>query len=128
MVYSGPMRGLHLTADLYQCRCDPDWLTDAENLGEWARTVAEAVGLQVEHELSYESILSGGATSALMLPGSHMVLHTWPAKKGVTVDVFLSNPDGEDLSAKARGLMYVITRRFQPEWTEQRSLDRGDGE
>ena len=28
----------------------------------------------------------------------------------------------------ARGLMYALVQRFQPEWTEQRSLDRGDGE
>ena len=29
------------------------------------------------------------------------------------------------MSAKARGLMYALVNRFQPEWTEQRSLDRG---
>jgi S-adenosylmethionine decarboxylase len=33
-----------------------------------------------------------------------------------------------DLSAKARGLMFALVQRFQPEWTEQRSLDRGEGD
>jgi S-adenosylmethionine decarboxylase len=121
------MRGLHLTADLYQCRCDARWLTDARELGDWARQAAQALGLEVEREVSQSSPSSGGATSALLLPGSHVCLHTWPHQRGVTVDVYLANTE-ENLSAKARGLMYALVQRFQPEWTEQRSLDRGDGE
>ena len=121
------MRGLHLTADLYQCRCEPHWLTDARRLGEWSRQAAEAVGLDVERELAYAAGEGGGATAALLLPGSHVCLHTWPQRRGVTIDVCLSHA-AEDRSAMARGLRYALVQRFQPEWTEQRSLDRGDGE
>ena len=46
------------------------------------------------------------------------------AARAVTVDVYVCN-FGENHSAKARGLMAALVRRFQPEWTEQRSLDRG---
>jgi S-adenosylmethionine decarboxylase len=120
------MRGLHLTADLYQCRCDEQWLTDARQLGEWSRQAAEAVGLAVEGEL-FQVDASGGATAALLLAGSHVCLHTWPQERGVTVDVCLAHAQ-DDFSAKARGLMFALVQRFQPEWTEQRSLDRGDGE
>jgi S-adenosylmethionine decarboxylase len=120
------MRGLHLTADLYQCRCEPHWLTDAQQLGDWSRQAAQAVGLAVERELSHADS-GGGATTALLLAGSHVCLHTWPRERGVTVDVCLAHAQ-EDLSAKARGLMHALVQRFQPEWTEQRSLDRGDGE
>ena len=35
---------------------------------------------------------------------------------------------GGDNSARARGLMFALVNRFQPEWTEQRSLDRGEDE
>ena len=45
----------------------------------------------------------------------------------MTVDVYVCNI-GVDHSAKARGLMFALVNRFQPEWTEQRSMDRGDGE
>jgi S-adenosylmethionine decarboxylase len=34
----------------------------------------------------------------------------------------------EAQTAKARGLMFALVHRFQPEWTEQRSLDRGEEE
>src|SRR5690242_8054457 len=35
MTHDSAMQGLHLTADLYRCRCDAAWLTDADQLGEW---------------------------------------------------------------------------------------------
>ncbi|TFZ06809.1 S-adenosylmethionine decarboxylase proenzyme [Ramlibacter henchirensis] len=120
------MRGLHLTADLYQCRCDEQWLTDAQQLGAWSCQAAEAVGLAVERAMFHVDE-GGGASAALLLSGSHVCLHTWPQQRGVTVDVCLAHAQ-EDFSAKARGLMFALVQRFQPEWTEQRSLDRGDGE
>ena len=120
------MRGLHLTADLYQCRCDAHWLTDARQLGDFTRQAAEAVGLAIERQIAHEDG-TGGATAALLLAGSHVCLHTWPQERGVTVDVCLAHAQ-DDFSAKARGLMFALVQRFQPEWTEQRSLDRGDGE
>ena len=120
------MRGLHLTADLYQCRCEQQWLTDARQLAQWSRQAAQAVGLSVEGEL-FRTDACGGASAALLLAGSHVCLHTWPQERGVTVDVCLAHAQ-DDFSAKARGLMFALVQRFQPEWTEQRSLDRGDGE
>lgn len=120
------MRGLHLTADLYRCRCDARWLADAQQLGPWLRQAAEAVGLAVERELSYAGA-AGGATATLLLRGSHVLLHTWPQERGAMVDVCLSDAHDE-LAAKARGLMHALVQGLQPEWTEQRSLDRGDGE
>jgi S-adenosylmethionine decarboxylase len=125
------MQGLHLTADLYQCRCDSAWLTDARKLSDWCVEAVRAVGLQpvdqLFHALPGSGGATGGVTAALLLAESHVCLHTWPQKKGVTLDVYVCNLEG-DHSAKARGLMYALINRFQPEWTEQRSLDRGDGE
>ena len=115
------MRGLHLTADLYNCRCDAQWLSDMRALGTWARQASEAVGLEVRVELV------DGQSVALLLPHSHVCLHTWPGEKAVSADVYVGSLEG-DQTAKARGLMFALVNRFQPEWTEQRSLDRGDGE
>jgi S-adenosylmethionine decarboxylase len=69
----------------------------------------------------------GGVTAAVLLAESHVCLHTWPEQRAVTVDVYVCNFGG-DHSAKARGLMYALIQRFAPEWTEQRSLDRGSDE
>jgi hypothetical protein len=48
-------------------------------------------------------------------------------ERTASIDVYLAHGDG-NLSAKARGLMFALVQRFQPEWTEQRSLDRGEGD
>jgi S-adenosylmethionine decarboxylase len=119
------MQGLHLTADLYRCRCDAQWLTDAQKLGDWCVQAIEAVGLQPVDRLFHT--FAGGVTATVLLAESHVCLHTWPEQKGVTLDVYVCN-FGEDHSAKARGLMFALVNRFQPEWTEQRSLDRGDSD
>lgn len=123
------MKGLHLTADLYGCRCDRSWLTDADKLGRWCREAVEAVGLQpvgeLFHTLPPSEAGDGGVTATVLLAESHVCVHTWPGQKSVTADVYVCNYGG-DHSAKARGLMFALVNRFQPEWTEQRSLDRGD--
>jgi S-adenosylmethionine decarboxylase len=125
------MQGLHLTADLYKCRCDTAWLTDAGQLGDWCRQAVLAVGLLPVNELfhTFPGVASspGGVTATVLLAESHVCLHTWPEQRAVTVDVYVCNFSG-DHSAKARGLMAALVDRFQPEWTEQRSLDRGDGD
>lgn len=118
------MRGLHLTADLYQCRCESRWLVDPRTLGHWVRQVAEAQGLQVLHDAAQTTAEDGSTTVALLLAHSHVCLHTWPGQRGATVDVHLAGSTAE-ASAQARSLMDALVNRFAPEWTEQRSMDRG---
>ncbi|MDQ6881375.1 MAG: S-adenosylmethionine decarboxylase [Pseudomonadota bacterium] len=121
------MQGLHLTADLYQCRCDDAWLTDAQQLEDWCVRAVREAGLVPLGQL-FEAgtrVPDGGEgiTASVLLAGSHICLHTWPQQRTVNADVFLCHPD----TAIARGLMETLLARFQPQWTEQRSLDRGDG-
>ena len=123
------MQGLHLTADLHNCRCDPAWLLDATRLGDWCIKAVQAAGLQPVNQLFHTFPATehgpGGITATILLAESHMCVHTWPEQKAVTLDVYVCNFGG-DHSAKARSLMQALVDRFAPEWTEQRSLDRGD--
>jgi S-adenosylmethionine decarboxylase len=125
------MQGLHLTADLYQCRCDASRLTDAQQLGAWCVQAVGAAGLQVVNQLFHTFPATdkgpGGVTATVLLAESHVCLHTWPEQRAVTADVYVCNFGG-DHSARARGLMDALVDHFQPEWTEQRSLDRGEGQ
>src|SRR6218665_2570387 len=125
------MQGLHLTADLHGCTCDAAWLTDARRLGARCVEAVHASGLQAVAQLFHAFPSTehgpGGVTATVLLAESHLCVHTWPEQKAVTLDVYVCNFGG-DHSAKARGLMFALVNRFQPEWTEQRSLDRGDAE
>ncbi|WP_309681661.1 S-adenosylmethionine decarboxylase [Polaromonas sp.] len=125
------MQGLHLTADLHHCRCDAAWLTDAAQLGPWCVQAVRAAGLEPVKQLFHAAPATahgpGGVSATVLLAGSHVCVHTWPAEKAVTLDVSVCTLDG-DQPARARGLMQALIERFAPEWTEQRSLDRGDSE
>jgi S-adenosylmethionine decarboxylase len=125
------MKGLHLTADLYRCRCEAAWLTDAARLQAWCLQAVQAADLHIVDQL-FHAVPAGdtgpaGITGTVLLQESHVCLHTWPDEKAVTCDVYVRNAGGEQ-SAKARGLMVALVQRFVPEWTEQRSLDRGEEE
>lgn len=124
------MHGLHLTADLYQCRCDGAWLTDATRLLAWCEQAVAAAGLQAVARLAHSFPATpqgpGGVTATVLLAESHLCAHTWPEQRAVTLDVYVCNFGG-DHSVKARQLMAALVDHFAPEWTEQRSLDRGDG-
>lgn len=125
------MPGLHLTADLHRCRCEVQWLTDASQLSSWCVDAVRAAGLQPVNQLfhCFPTTLQGvgGITATVLLAESHVCLHTWPQQKAVTLDVYVCNLGG-DHSAQAHALMRALVNRFAPEWTEQRSIDRGDAQ
>ena len=125
------MQGLHLTADLLDCRCEARWLVDAEALGLACVESARSAGLEVVGQLFHAFPATergpGGVTATVLLAESHLCLHTWPEQRSVTADVYVCNFSA-DHSAKARGLMDALVARLEPEWTEQRSLDRGSGD
>ena len=126
------MQGLHLTADLHQCRCDPTWLLDAEKgLAECLRAV-QASTLQAVAQLvhgfaspgSPPNLPSAGYTATVLLAESHLCLHTWPEQNAVTLDVYVCNFSA-DHSAKAQALMAQLLAVFNPEQVEQHALQRG---
>jgi S-adenosylmethionine decarboxylase len=102
--------------------------TGARQFGVWGGKAAHPPGLQPVDQL-FHTVAgdAAGVTGAVLLAQSHVCLHTWPEQRGVTLDIYVGNSAG-DHSAQARELMSALIERFQPEWTEQRSLDRGDGE
>lgn len=123
------MQGLHLTADLHQCRCDPRWLTDAALVGQHCVQAVGAAGLQAVAQLfhTFPPTASGpsGVTATVLLAESHLCVHTWPEQLAVTLDVYVCNFGG-DHSAKAQLLMAALEARFEPGHVERNSLLRGE--
>ncbi|APW40310.1 S-adenosylmethionine decarboxylase proenzyme [Rhodoferax koreense] len=125
------MQGLHLTADLYQCRCAPEWLTDAARLGARCRQAVAQAGLQAVGELFHTFTPAGsdaggpgGVTATILLAESHLCVHTWPELGAVTLDVYVCNFSG-DHSARAQALMQTLITLFEPAQTRQNQLVRG---
>lgn len=122
------MHGLHLTADLHDCRCGPHWLVDPQAVGAACVKAVEAAGLQAVgtllHAFPATPLGPGGVTATVLLAESHLCVHTWPEQRGVTLDVYVCN-FGADHSAKARAVMEALEALFSPGHAQRHALTRG---
>jgi len=123
------MQGLHLTADLYQCQCEPALLTDETLLAELCRRHTLDTGLTIVadkwHTFPPYQGQPGGITGTLLLAESHLAIHTWPERGGITLDVYVCNFT-TDSSGKAEALMQNLLQAFQPGKVQHGRLQRGD--
>ena len=122
------MQGLHLTADLRDCRCAPSWLLDAAALGQACVDAVHRAGLQPVGQLVHGFPATpqgpGGVTATILLAESHLCVHTWPEQRAVTLDVYVCN-FGADHSGKARALMDMLLALFDPASVQRHALQRG---
>jgi len=123
------MQGLHLTADLYHCACDAVLMTDADTLARLCRRHTLEAGLTLVdekwHTFPEFQGQPGGVTGMLLLAESHLAVHTWPERNGVTLDVYVCNFQ-EDNSRKAEALMKAPVEAFRPSDMQRQHLSRGD--
>ena len=122
------MQGLHLTADLHQCRCASGWLLDARKLGAACAQAVLDAGLQPVNQLVHTFPDTGhgpgGVTATVLLAESHLCVHTWPEQRAVTLDVYVCNFGG-DHSAKAQALLDALVALFEAGHVERHALQRG---
>ena len=121
------MHGLHLTAELYGCRCERRLLDDAGALRELCLAVCSLPGLtplaEVFHQFGGSSEASG-ATGAVVLAESHLAVHTWPESAAVTLDLYVCN-FSQDNSGAARQACRQLIAAFAPGRLVQREMERG---
>ncbi|MBK7899800.1 MAG: S-adenosylmethionine decarboxylase [Azonexus sp.] len=124
------MQGLHLTADLLDCRCPPALLLDAAGLECFAVEACGRHGLSVVgahfHQFRDGDGRAAGVTGTVVLAESHFALHTWPEIAGVTLDVYVCNFSADN-SQRARGLFAEAIATFAPDRLETREVQRGVG-
>jgi S-adenosylmethionine decarboxylase proenzyme len=121
------MHGLHLMAELHQCRCVPRLLRDAATLRELCLAVCDRPGLtpvgQIFHQFG-SADQPAGATGAVVLAESHLAVHTWPELGAVTLDLYVCN-FSQDNSAAARAAYELLLVAFAPASVVRRELERG---
>jgi len=121
------MHGLHLIADLQDCRGDTP-LDDADALRALcldaiARAGLRAVG-SLFHPFVGEDGQPQGVTGVVLLVESHLAVHTWPELRGVTADVYVCNV-GADNSARAQAVMAQLVTAFGPRAPAIQRVRRG---
>ncbi len=125
------MDGLHVLANLYHCRGEARYLTDAAALRERCIAEIERAGLTVLGDLFRQFPGSDGApdpsagvTGCVVLAESHVAIHTWPEIACVTLDAYVCNYS-RDNTARARALVDELTTLFQPEDCVRHDVPRG---
>jgi spermidine synthase len=123
------MQGLHLTGDLFDCRCSTGLLTDLASLSTLCRDATVAAGLTIVDETFHVfpdwQGQPGGITGTLLLAESHLAIHTWPERRGVTLDVYVCNFTGDN-TGKARQLFDELMVAFRPKEQVVNRITRGD--
>src|SRR6185369_7659064 len=118
------MNGLHLIGDLTGCRCDPQWLTDPKRFEEKCVALVNASGLTVM-DARFLQFDGSGYTGTIVLAESHLAVHTWPERLGLTLDVYVCNYSADN-SAKARALFESIIAHFEPGDVARQEVRRGE--
>lgn len=114
------MDGLHVVANLYRCRGETRYLTDAEPLRRFCIDSIKRAGLTLIGELFHGfpgadgATTGGGVTGCVVLAESHLAIHTWPELGSVTLDVYVCNYTSNN-DAKARAVVDDLMKLFQPE-------------
>ena len=125
------MQGLHLTADLHGCSCETALLIDAGALAALCRKAVGDSGLTIVDEKFFTfpdwQGQPGGVTGAVLLAESHLALHTWPERNGVTLDVYVCN-FSTDNSGKAEKLMDDLIVAFGPKQVGTNRILRGSAD
>ncbi|TMG74958.1 MAG: polyamine aminopropyltransferase [Betaproteobacteria bacterium] len=116
------MDGLHVVANLYRCRGEARYLTDAAALRQFCHDSINRAGLTILGDLFHE-FDGGGVTGTVVLAESHLAIHTWPELQSVTLDVYVCNYT-QDNGAKARQVVTDLMDLYRPEEHVQHDVPR----
>jgi spermidine synthase/S-adenosylmethionine decarboxylase len=122
------MNGLHLIADLHDCRCPPGLLLDAPRLEAYCVDACRRHGLTVVgrlfHAFTDAAGDPAGVTGTVVLAESHLAIHTWPEIGSVTLDVYVCNFSGDN-SPRAHALFDEVIANFAPQRQDRTEVARG---
>ena len=121
------MHGLHLTADLRDCRGDAALMTEVAALRALCVAVVAEAGLtpvgELFHRFAPATDRQSGVTGVVLLAESHLAVHTWPEIGGATIDAYVCNFSADN-SACAHAMMDRLVAAFAPLHAQRRELQR----
>jgi spermidine synthase len=106
------MQGIHLIADLYDCRKNTPCLMQADALEALCLQAIDDAGL-TRLSSHFHQFEPNGATGVVILAESHLAVHTWPETSHVTLDVFVCNHT-RDNSQRAHHVYHAMEAAFAP--------------
>jgi len=118
----GANSGLHLLVEWFGCAAST-LMEDCGPLRRLCLVAAETAGLPILAELFHPREPSG-VIGVLVLPDSHVTIHTWPGERTVTLDVFVGL-HARNNRAKARAVYVRLKDGFRPDKENLLQVNRG---
>ncbi len=119
-----PRQGIHLIADLYDCRCAPALLEQLDVLEAQMVQAVKDADLQIVG-VRFHQFQPVGVTGVVLLAESHLAIHTWPERDYVTLDVYACNHTGDN-RARAEKLFAQLICLFAPQDAQRVVVQRGE--
>jgi spermidine synthase len=76
-------------------------------------------------DVRFHQFEGSGFTGTVVLAESHLAIHTWPERSGLTLDVYVCNYSADN-SDKARKLFDAVVAWFDPAESALTAVDRGE--
>lgn len=122
------MNGLHILAEFHHCTCNEALLTGVDALRDLCLAACGEPGLTIVAHAFHgfgTPAAPAGATGAVVLAESHLAVHTWPERAGVTVDIYVCN-FSQDNGAAAEAAYRFLEQAFRPAHSVRRDIVRGN--
>jgi S-adenosylmethionine decarboxylase len=119
----GTNSGLHLLVEWYGCAGSARLLEDSAPLRRLCLIAAETAGLPIVAELFHRRD-PAGVVGVILLPDSHLTIHTSPQEHTVTLDVFVGM-QARNNRAKARAVYGLLKDGFKPDKENLLQINRG---
>jgi len=118
------MKGLHLVGDLTGCQCAPETLRGGADFEAKCTDLVREAGLHVIGT-RFHQFDGGGFTGVVLLTESHVAVHTWPDRAGVTLDTYVADATPGNVE-RAQRLFDSLVAHFAPAETARAAIERGE--
>ena len=112
-----------MLGEWYGCTARRALLEDAAHLRRLCRFAADGAGLRALAD-HFHQCTPKGVAGIILLNESHLVVHTWPADRSVTLDIFVSL-HASDNRVKARAVYSYLRDGLKPEKENLLQVNRG---
>lgn len=124
------MQGLHILAELHDCRCERELLHNPDTLQALCRAACHIGSLTIVAEAFHAfgtPLEPAGVTGAVVLAESHLAIHTWPeigSLGAVTLDLYVCNFSRNNTTSAEQAFEHLVNA-FQPECVARHDQQRG---
>jgi S-adenosylmethionine decarboxylase proenzyme len=114
--------GLHMLAEIFDC--DEAVLNDLSQLEHVVMDVVDENGYIVDNSV-FHQYSSKGISGVVIIPQSHMMIHTWPEERYATVDMVTCSEDVDPFAA-CNSLVKKFGASHMKAQTSQKEIEIGN--